>query len=408
MYEDKHQTLYRILAAALFVLICAGMMIYAHLKSPPEPVDAANWRRVEMLKTEVFSRIRAPWDKDRQSIHSFLRSFEREAGSGPLPEAAMVLPDEEAFNARWRDGSPDAARPGSLDTAYISLDVTGGDEAGAISEKLCRQLRAVMERPNSRTVADMHESLLALDSLIPYIDAMREVAQEPVPNEAFLYEYGEWLVKECPDRNPVKLGIILRGLFNRAGYSAIFTLARHDEFTLFALHAQSANLQNTPVYEDAVWTMAKRVKGWGRVQAVLRLFDTENPEIRKWLLREGYANEVDIAILAFGCAQTGGLLRELEAEAIDAETAKSIGLVQDVVPVSELMDRVLEIAVKIGQNAPIAVRQCKSVINAARYCGLEEALALEVEATRACYLTEDKIEGVKAFVDKRKAVFYNR
>jgi enoyl-CoA hydratase len=96
------------------------------------------------------------------------------------------------------------------------------------------------------------------------------------------------------------------------------------------------------------------------------------------------------------------------ADHIDAEAAKAVGLVQEVLPVNELMGRAMEIAIKISNNAPIAIKEIKKTINAARSRSIEEALELEVRASVACYATEDKIEGVDAFINKRKPVFNNK
>lgn len=95
-------------------------------------------------------------------------------------------------------------------------------------------------------------------------------------------------------------------------------------------------------------------------------------------------------------------------EIIDAAEAEKIGLVDCVVTPDALMCRALEIAGKIAANAPIAVRGTKKAINEGRNLSLEQGLNIEVSVARNCFLTEDKKEGVDAFINKRKPVFRNK
>src|SRR5207248_2725531 len=92
------------------------------------------------------------------------------------------------------------------------------------------------------------------------------------------------------------------------------TLGRHEEFTLFC----AVGLANAcDDGETQLWELAKHVDGWGRIHLVERLSKTENPEIKDWLLREGYKNSVMYEYLAYPCAVGGGLLAALEADEVD-------------------------------------------------------------------------------------------
>ena len=84
-----------------------------------------------------------------------------------------------------------------------------------------------------------------------------------------------------------------------------------------------------------------------------------------------------------------------------ADEAKKIGLVSYVCPHEELMDRAMELAQQICANAPIAVQQCKMAILSGRDIPIDEACKLEVEANAVCFGTEDKLEGMSAFLEKR-------
>jgi enoyl-CoA hydratase/carnithine racemase len=91
-----------------------------------------------------------------------------------------------------------------------------------------------------------------------------------------------------------------------------------------------------------------------------------------------------------------------------AEEARSLGLVNHVVPAGEARSRALEIARTIAQNAPFAVRQAKKAINWGAETDLWTGLTLSFEAWDNTLHTEDRLEGVRAFNEKRKPRFQGR
>lgn len=95
-------------------------------------------------------------------------------------------------------------------------------------------------------------------------------------------------------------------------------------------------------------------------------------------------------------------------EFISAAQAREIGLIQEVAPAETLLERCLEIAALIANNAPIAVRQAKAVINGTREMDTPASLQNEVEAIRVCFASEDLREGAQAFVEKRPPAYHNR
>jgi enoyl-CoA hydratase len=95
----------------------------------------------------------------------------------------------------------------------------------------------------------------------------------------------------------------------------------------------------------------------------------------------------------------------LSGEIIDAQTALSIGLVNHVVPADQLEAKTMEIANRIAEKSPIALRLAKEAIKLASRSNLDEGLRREVDLFALCFSSEDKDEGVKAFLEKRKAEF---
>ena len=95
----------------------------------------------------------------------------------------------------------------------------------------------------------------------------------------------------------------------------------------------------------------------------------------------------------------------LTGEIIDAKTAFNIGLVNQVVPADQLQAKTLELANRIADKSPIALQLAKEAVKIASRSNLDEGLRREVDLFALCFSTEDKNEGVSAFLEKRKPAF---
>lgn len=95
----------------------------------------------------------------------------------------------------------------------------------------------------------------------------------------------------------------------------------------------------------------------------------------------------------------------LTGDMIDAVTAHRFGLVNYVYPPDELRAKTLELAAKIAEKAPVALQLVKEAVKFASRSNLDEGLRREVDLFAICFSTEDKKEGVAAFLEKRKPEF---
>ena len=98
----------------------------------------------------------------------------------------------------------------------------------------------------------------------------------------------------------------------------------------------------------------------------------------------------------------------LTGDMIDAATAYAIGLVNSVVPHSELEAKTMALAHRIAEKSPVALRMAKEAVKIASRSNLDEGLRREIDLFALCFASEDKEEGVTAFLEKRKAVFTGR
>lgn len=102
------------------------------------------------------------------------------------------------------------------------------------------------------------------------------------------------------------------------------------------------------------------------------------------------------------------MMMALTGDRIDAQEAHRIGLVSRVVPHAELMDAALDIAGRIAANAPLSVRAIKRLVKRGMDLPLAHAIDAERYVFGVLYQSEDRIEGRKAFAERRKPNYKGR
>lgn len=106
---------------------------------------------------------------------------------------------------------------------------------------------------------------------------------------------------------------------------------------------------------------------------------------------------------------TGQAMRlVLSGDIVDAAEALRIGLVDLVHPAAELREKTLELARRIAEKSPVALRMAKSAIRAAAEMPLSAGDAYETELFITAFASDDRREGVAAFMEKRPAQFTGR
>lgn len=96
----------------------------------------------------------------------------------------------------------------------------------------------------------------------------------------------------------------------------------------------------------------------------------------------------------------------LSGKTITAQEAMSYGIVNNVVPAAELLDKVKEILLNIQSKAPVALAKVIECIN--NFDHTQQGYDFEIKQFGECFATEDMKEGAAAFLEKRKANFVGR
>ncbi|MCK6506028.1 hypothetical protein L6R53_22035 [Myxococcota bacterium] len=256
-----------------------------------------------------LARAALPWG-DAPGLAQFLET-QLGPGGERLPHSGMPLPDDErvslADGVRFAAGARDGI-------ALHHLDAVDEPE---VAQEVVRLLRDVLADGGLARLPELYAAMVAHRALT-WVDQLGPgIARAPQPDPNRLYALALWLATQAPDREPVKAGIAMLALLELDGdeLGLLRLLGSHDEFTLYAVVALSAQSEEP---EQELWSLARRVTGWGRIHAVQRLCDTGDPEIKDWLLREGFRNDVTDRYLALSCAVAGDLALALADPVDDA------------------------------------------------------------------------------------------
>jgi len=98
----------------------------------------------------------------------------------------------------------------------------------------------------------------------------------------------------------------------------------------------------------------------------------------------------------------------LTGDMISAAEANEIGLVEMVVAHEELREKTLELAAKIASKSPLTLKVAKEAVRASQRLALEEGILYERDLFCLCFSSEDKQEGVAAFLEKRSPEWVGR
>ncbi|HEY5280097.1 MAG TPA: enoyl-CoA hydratase/isomerase family protein [Pseudolabrys sp.] len=125
------------------------------------------------------------------------------------------------------------------------------------------------------------------------------------------------------------------------------------------------------------------------------------PEVTRGWIGGGGASQMLPRLVGIGQA----MRMLLTGDPVDAETALRIGLIEEVVDDAAVEARVGEVAKKIASFSPVATQAVKAGVRAAQSMSLDQGLRYENELHTICMSDNARVEGIKAFQEKREGKF---
>jgi hypothetical protein len=258
---------------------------------------------------------------DGPSIYEFIAS-RIDRATGQLSPEGLLLPDEPIARRysriRWVPGALEG-----LGTRHMQWD--GSEKAARVAKLLELIAASDATTGNANAEGALYELLRTDDVVTFYSDALDFAAARTRDVEPQLHALARRLAMTSRDRGPVKFGIAMLGsMGDEHDVDVLRTLALHDEFGLYASEALA---EIAPDRQAALYDMARKLSGWGRIEAVARMVATSDPMLRHWLLTEGFRNSINPQYLAFQCVSIADLAGALDdaRHARTADTALLIG-----------------------------------------------------------------------------------
>ncbi|MBE1464799.1 hypothetical protein [Kibdelosporangium phytohabitans] len=231
-------------------------------------------------------------------------------GPGPWPGGGYPLPDEQSvpfMSGAVRDG---------INTHHSRVE-----DGRAVAAEIADAVRTIIESPpDLQALQRLHDLAVDID-VLPVADPLGK--QLLGAHRARVRDVGRWLAEYGTRRDAVATGIVLIGLTgDERDRELLLLMGSLEDLTLYSVVA----LERTQSDRDmAIFEMARRVRAWGRIQAVERLEGTTDPEIKAWLVREGFRNDVMDEYLAYIAATTGDLADALMTSDADDELLDGAG-----------------------------------------------------------------------------------
>ena len=220
--------------------------------------------------------IPTPWTPGRIAIYERISACQLQS-DGSLPDPTFALPGEAPLADTVWDGAADYSQPYPL-----------GALERAQSHDVSTALRRAADDHAAPRLATMYQVLAVANAAIgeDVLARLNKSGADP----ARMALLARWLARKAPDAIAVKFAIAVLGCYGAASDAdLLMTLGLHEEFTLLCAIAL-CKLLGPEQSQTAMWNLARRVHGWGRIHVVRKLADTQCPEIRQWLLRDGDKN----------------------------------------------------------------------------------------------------------------------
>ncbi|WP_193015650.1 hypothetical protein [Proteus sp. FME41] len=259
------------------------------------------------------------------SILSQLAPYE--IGNTPLPDELNLLSEGRIKENDNGDSIPFSwsagAREGIILRQRIGRSIEQQPSLQVCKEFACTLYQAIKQvvlLPDKDHVSSFY-TIACQDKLAPITYLSHLIAQieqdEALAKHEIYFQLILWILKQSPDKNPVKIALGLLGSFcDKISQRLLLLFVLHPEFTLYAIRSLKQRL-SCEEFEPFLSSLGQRTKGWGRIQFIEHLPSTLSVNNRYWLLTEGYKNNVMTEYVAYDCVMKGKLLEMLHTHPLD-------------------------------------------------------------------------------------------
>lgn len=318
-----------------------------------------------------------PADDRRPTYLAHVLALTALHGPGPWPDGGYPLPDKDGPRRRMPGAVLDGVR---THHAGVDPDVPAAAALARLIDTL------VTGPPTTAALLHLHDVSADQDPL-PIAEELTAL----VPPTERLRQIGRWLAEHGTRRNAVALGILLLGpAGDHRDRELLILLGSLEDLSLYAAVALA---RSQPDRDRALFDLARRVSGWGRVQTVRRLAGTQDPQIKAWLLRDGFRNRIMDEYLAHVAATTGGLYAALSAPPVDDELLDGAGDILTALdlggPAEDITDypaapQTIERYLALVAERPPSVARVAVVLRLAKFIASDRAAGLHwTDTTRA-------------------------
>ena len=238
----------------------------------------------------------------------------------------MIMENNSIYNRIKEALQPDGTLPGDfmlrqspsqgLQFADGAMDGTIRYHMGPTENPDISGLTLVLEMASQERFRDSANALITHfqqgGMMLPVMDALQDWVYdhtEKLSPEA-LGRFARTLLVQSADVESVKFAITVLEILDQEPTEELkeilLTLAASEELTLFCLFLLSSFAEGN----DIIYSLAKKLKGWGKIHAVSML-KPATPDMQSWLLKEGWQNEIMPEYSAIVAIKRGKLLDEL-------------------------------------------------------------------------------------------------
>lgn len=265
----------------------------------------------------AFDKGKLPWE-GRLSLFEYVKLLlGLETQKGFEPEEDNELPDHAPLRGEW--GFYD---PGCDDYWDLYVNPIKNVKPQFINRLVDLFMACAIGEDLKAKIA--FYKIVRDNPIVGYYEAFfKEMENRQIPVNTKILEFAYWMVRKAPDREVVKLGIILMGGTHHPMFlPTLKTIGRHGEFVFYVISSLS---EITPDWESISMELVKPMWFFGRQLSVMFLIQYhQREETRRWCIRHGFQNLYDVGFIMSECIDELDVVKDLYEENWDEPLVNAV------------------------------------------------------------------------------------